>query len=144
MTSMEQNQNENQPQTNAGQSALITTTELQAELDKIESKWIRIPKGEAIVVRFHTNPEGKPIIYTRMQIFKDKKTGQELPPTKMVDFELEDTLKEGEHAGEHKLLSRNIKNSDVATILDFLKQGKYELMLSSDNNGKVNVAAVKR
>ena len=62
----------------------------------------------------------------------------------MIDFELVDTLKEGDRAGEHKAISRNMKNTDVQKILDFLKQGKYELMLSTDNSGKVSVAAVKR
>ena len=67
---------ENQP----GQIALrMTPDELQTELDKIESKWITIPKGEAIVVKFHMDETGKPVIYKRNQVFKDKKTGQDLP-----------------------------------------------------------------
>ena len=132
----------NQP----GQTALkISAEQLQGELDKIESKWLRIPKGEAIVARFRME-NGKPVIYKRSQVFKDKATGKDLPATDMIDFEMEDVMKEPNKDGEieHKVLSRNMKNSDVQKILDFLKQGKSELMLSADNNGKVSVASVKR
>jgi hypothetical protein len=112
----------------------ISADALQAELDKIEKRWITVPKGEAIVVTL----TGK--IYKRKQTFKDKKTGAQLDPVDMIDFELIDKMS----TGENKILSRNMKNSDVQKILDFIKMGKLELMLSADNNGKINVAAVKR
>lgn len=130
---------ENETQTQGQLAQKMTPEELQGELDKIETMWVKVPKGEAIVARFTGS------IYKRMASFKDKNTGAPLPPTAMIDFELEDTMKEeGPDKGKHKTISRNMKNSDVQKILDFFKQGKLELMLSADNSGKVSVAAVKR
>lgn len=131
---MENEQQAALPQENKDTSVEMTLDQLQKELDSRESLWVRIPKGEAIVCSF----TGK--ITRRTHSFKDPKTGQQLPPSVLVDFELTDKLAA---TGENKVLSRNINNSDVQKIVDFLKQGKRDLMLSSDNGGKVSVAAVR-
>ena len=106
--------------------------EVQKEIDKQVTKWVKIAQGEAVILNFTGRT------WIREAEFKDSKTGS---PTaaKMVDFEIDEKTPDG----EQRILSRNIQNSDVPVLVRYLKEGRKTLMLSKDKSNKMSVAAVK-
>lgn len=112
----------------------ITLLELKKEVDKLKTKWFKIPTEEAEMITFTGN------IKIREQIFKDKLTHKDLPPSTIVDFEMAEKL---EGTNENRIYSRNIKNSDVKKLVDFLSQGHRTFMISGEKSGKVNIAIFK-
>jgi predicted AlkP superfamily phosphohydrolase/phosphomutase len=127
-------ENKTQNQEQAQSARDVTLDELQQELDKLESKWIRIPQGEARVVVF----TGK--VQRRTAVFKNKDPNKPDDVVEQADFETAEKMKDG----TPKIYSRSIMSPTTQAILGYLKQGQRELVLSADKGGKVGVTVLKR